>query len=212
MLAITPEVLRAMYGKLDLSANVNLAFWAACLVGFFTFFRKSTLLPASVVYNRADLSRSDVTFNSDNIVIHVKHTKTIQFSERTLHVPVPIVPDCILCPVAAVNNLWKASPHIPPSAPMFSYPLPARKYSVLTQATFVSMLRNTLSLCGFQSARYSGHSFRRGGATFALASGIPVEIIKSQGDWKSAAVERYLAPSLAQRQLLAKSMSNVLLS
>lgn len=33
----------------------------------------------------------------------------------------------------------------------------------------------------------SGHSFRRGGASFALACGVSTDLIQSQGDWRSDA-------------------------
>lgn len=39
---------------------------------------------------------------------------------------------------------------------------------------------------------FSSHSFRRGGATFALSLGIPGEIIKLWGDWKSTAYLAYI--------------------
>ena len=38
----------------------------------------------------------------------------------------------------------------------------------------------------------SGHSLRRGGATWALSSGIPGEIVKAMGDWKSVCYLVYL--------------------
>ena len=38
----------------------------------------------------------------------------------------------------------------------------------------------------------SGHSFRRGGATFAALAGVPAELIKLQGDWRSSAYELYI--------------------
>jgi len=38
----------------------------------------------------------------------------------------------------------------------------------------------------------SCHSFRRGGATWALSSGVPGEVIKVMGDWKSSAYLAYI--------------------
>ena len=39
---------------------------------------------------------------------------------------------------------------------------------------------------------YSGHSFRRGGATRAFELGLSIPEIKVRGDWKSAAVNEYV--------------------
>lgn len=41
------------------------------------------------------------------------------------------------------------------------------------------------------AVRYTGHSFRRGGATYAFRSGVPGELIQVMGDWKSDAYKRY---------------------
>jgi hypothetical protein len=72
MMPITPEILRSIHYKLDLGQNVNKAFWAACICCFFTFFRKSNLLPASTnQICSVEICRKDITFNRDNVVIYV---------------------------------------------------------------------------------------------------------------------------------------------
>ena len=52
---------------------------------------------------------------------------------------------------------------------------------------------------------YSGHSFRRGGATFVLNCGVPGHHVKLQGDWLSNVYERYLDTSV-QYKLIAMNM------
>ena len=78
--------------------------------------------------------------------------------------------------------------------------------SPFTCGKFAVKLRNTLKLAGINPQNYSGHSFRRGGATFAMRSGVPFPLIKCQGDWASDAFERYLAITLQDR-LLAVAMT-----
>ena len=46
-LPITKDILKQIFLKLDLHSSLNRAFWATCLVGFFSFFRKSNLLVPS---------------------------------------------------------------------------------------------------------------------------------------------------------------------
>ena len=66
-------------------------------------------------------------------------------------------------------------------------------------------LRECLKALGYPADKYSGHSFRRGGASFALQCGLPTDLIKLQGDWSSNAYERYLEPSFELRkQVTAK--------
>ena len=76
----------------------------------------------------------------------------------------------------------------------------------LTYASFTNKLKLTLDKCGLDSALFSGHSFRRGGATFALHCGVPSDYIKLQGDWKSNAHERYLDHSLRYKLETVKQM------
>ena len=52
---------------------------------------------------------------------------------------------------------------------------------------------------GLDPTSYAGHSFRRGGASFAFQSGILVGMIKLLGDWKSDAVLLYLTVPLKMR-------------
>ena len=61
---------------------------------------------------------------------------------------------------------------------------------------------------GIDSSKYSGHSFRRGGASFALECGVPVDLIQSQGDWRSNAYQSYIDPSLQFRQSVANTLGN----
>lgn len=74
----------------------------------------------------------------------------------------------------------------------------------------MSKLRETLQSAGVQADAYAGHSFQRGGASFAYQSGVSLELIKVLGDWRSNAVLRYLTIPLNIRlqsaNLLCKSV------
>jgi hypothetical protein len=65
------------------------------------------------------------------------------------------------------------------------------------------MLKACLTQLGIDPTKYSGHSFRRGGASFALECGLPPDLIKAQGDWKSDAYHSYLDPSFSYRTQVA---------
>ena len=43
-LPITPDILQKLHRKLDLLNSLDATFWATCVIAFFSFFRKSTLL------------------------------------------------------------------------------------------------------------------------------------------------------------------------
>jgi integrase len=60
----------------------------------------------------------------------------------------------------------------------------------MTVTQFTTILQSLLVDLGLKG--YSGHSFRRGGASHALACGVPAEVIKAQGDWRSLSYLDYL--------------------
>ena len=98
-------------------------------------------------------------------------------------------------------------------SPPCSHPVPLFRYTwmgasnvPLTQHQFTEKLKTCLTKMGLDASQYSGHSFRRGGAQFALQCGLSTELIKLQGDWKSNACERYLEPSFELRKQVSETM------
>ena len=51
-------------------------------------------------------------------------------------------------------------------------------FKVLTCTHFIKHLRYCLRSIGLDTSVYTGHSFRRGGASLAYQAGLPVEAIK----------------------------------
>ena len=212
-LPITLEILKLLAGKLDMSSSFDRVFWTACIVAFYSFFRKSNLLIQSI--GSFDPSRhlctSDVEFRTEGAVLTVRWSKVIQFRERILRIPLPRLNNSLFCPSFALLGLCLTSPSPTGPTPLFRYS--ERGVLVaLTQGKFVSTLRGHLADLGFPADQFSGHSFRRGGAQFGLQCGLPVELIKLQGDWNSNAYERYLQPSFSLRQKVASTLGTYTLS
>ena len=211
-LAITPQILKDIYKALDKEKPEAQAFWTACLIGFFGFLRKSTLLPkSSKTTDTAKAIRiSDVILedkSSANIVI--RHTKTIQFGQRLLTLPFATVPGSHLCPVnALIVMLSQLNPEakLASDQPLFSYSVGTNLHH-LTHKTFVDILKEVLVSSGKDASQFSGHSFRRGGCSHAFSIGVPAPIIKLRGDWKSNAFERYISISQDHHLDLAKAMA-----
>ena len=165
-------------------------------MAFFSFFRKSNLLiPAWNKFNPdIHLCRSDALFHTSGVILSVQWSKTILFRQKTLQVPFPGIKNPPFCPSAALMLCLSSHPSSNSPSPLFTYSAPGGTIP-LTHTAFVSYLK-----------KFSGHSFRRGGASFALQCGIPADWIKLQGDWASNAYERYLDPSLSLRKQLASKM------
>ena len=214
-LPITPAILNLIFEQLDLTVSLDATFWAACLVAFFSFFRKSNLLvPSAAAFDpQKHLRRSDIHLFKWGIMLFVRWSKTIQYRNRTLLVPVPRVEHSKLCPLSAVVHAFKLAGVLRSTehdlGPAFTY----QKNGALTPLTysvFTHKLKLSLNKCGIDNTKYSGHSFRRGGATFAQSCGVPGTYIKLQGDWRSNAYERYLDCSLQYKLAAVNMMSKAI--
>lgn len=211
-LPITPSILMAIYSQLSLSIPLHAVFWAACTVAFFSFFRKSNLLPHTV-HSQAQtrfIIRKNVSFSYQGASISVNWSKTIQYQQKSLIIPLPFIPNSPLCPSSSLYKALKLVPSAPISTTPFLY-TESSKVQVLTYSRFLALLKCCLSNLHIDSSKYSGHSFRRGGATFALESGVPPDLIKTQGDWKSSAYQLYLDPSVQSRVKVSHLMSRSIL-
>ena len=108
-LPITPDILRSMFtlaGRLLFSSPLDVTFWASCIVAFFSFFRKSNLLVKSLASfdPSLHLCRKDASFSHEAVTLAVRWSKTIQYRQRTLHIPLPRITDCPLCPTPAMPS------------------------------------------------------------------------------------------------------------
>ena len=206
-LPITVELLKKMFSFLNLTLHVDLTFWAVCLVGFFSFLRKSNLLSnSSKAQGVSMLTRGDVSFLPAGVLLRISHSKTVQFGERNLEIPIPHIPNSPLCPSSALLLMCKTQPaHA--RAPLFTCPSQAGPVA-FTYSMFISRLKTCLGRAGVDSDNYAGHSLRRGGASFALACNVPGDLIKLQGDWKSDCYQRYLDPDIQTKFFVAKAMSD----
>ena len=202
---INPAILLKILQFLDLSDPFQASFWAVVLCGFLLFARIGNLLPKSKKYDHAkQLSRSDVFVAQDAVIFSLKWTKTIQTAERVLQIPLYSNSQSDLCPKFALFNMISVSPGHSQDH-LFSYST-SKGLQVITQSVFISFLRKVLSQAGFDASKFSGHSLRRGGASHAFSKGVPSELIKSHGDWKSESYLIYLDFTMEDRLLTTKLM------
>ena len=143
----------------------------------------------------------------------IRHTKIIQFGQRQLLIPLAASSGSPLCPVAAITSLLAnlKGVTLAKSQPLFTYVDVNGELKYLCHTSFVKLLRDILKLCSLDSSLYSGHSFRRGGCTFAFQLGISPVLIKLRGDWKSNAYERYITIQDDQHFKLAEVLSKSVL-
>jgi hypothetical protein len=184
--------------------------WACFIIAFFSFSRLGNLLPSS--QNQFDpkvhLTRQDIFVASDGILIYLKWTKTIQDGSRFLLLPLVAIPEHILCPLQAVKRMLALSP-APGGAPAFSYRFKSTLLSI-NHSQLVQLFRVLLNSLGLNSSLYSGHSFRRSGASFAFQAGVRSELIQAHGDWRSMAYMQYLSFTSEQKQMVSLQMAQAI--
>ena len=193
-LPISPSLLLGIRKRLNLGTLHDSVFWAICLVAFFAFFRKSNLLPPSnkTFDPTKHLCRRDITIFRGGIQVQVRWSKTIQFAERLLYVPLPDLGNHPLCPVRAVLHAFAFTRGAPLRGSAFVLPTKTG-WTSFPPSRFIKILRAHIKALGLKGGDYSGHSFRRGAASWALQNGLPGEIIKILGDWKSDTYLNYLS-------------------
>jgi len=189
---ITPVILLDLENHLDLGDPVDATWWALFLLCFFLLLRKSNVVPVSVASfdPRKQLLRSDFVVKKGFLMVNGKWSKTNQCGERSGGLPVLSVPGSVLCPVTAYINMCSLVP-AEPSDPAFGE-MRGQRYVALTYRRLLLKLKTLIAATGRDPKGFSTHSFRRGGATFAFKAGIPGELIKVLGDWRSDAYLQYL--------------------
>ena len=204
---ITVKLLSSLYKVLDMSVPNHVVYWCLFLFLFLLFARKSqfvcnTLDPQQVEFL---VTRQDIRLEGNMLLVTFTWTKTRQVGGKPLVVPLAPIPGSHLCPVKAYKLMLQMVP-APPMSPAFVLYHPVGLRPVLYHS-FHKVLRSCLEAVGLDPARYSSHSFRRGGTTFAFACGLPSELIKAQGDWKSDAYSLYIDITESQRIIVAKTLA-----
>ena len=197
VLPITPQVLRDMFRHLNMHKNDDLALWCSFLVSFYGLLRKSNAVPKSSSYDPSKvLTRKNLRVDpvANLVYMYIGFSKTNQFGAKDLVVPLLGNNDPILDPVRHLQSLFSRVP-AQGSSPAFSY----NQKSFISYSTFTNRLKTLLTKSGYDAALYSGHSFRRGGATFLHACGGSALMVQASGDWSSQCFTRYLFFSFTER-------------
>ena len=206
-LPVTPHILLQLYTCVDFTNSLHVCVWSAMLFMFFTFFRKSNVMPMSVSTfdSSKQVTRECISVCKDFILVSVTWSKTIQHSQKQLLVPVSVVQGSVLCPVTAYLQLLDIVPGS--TGPAFSY-FKGHTRVPLTYNVFTKMFRLWLQNIGISHPNlYSPHSFRRGGATWAFQAGVSPTLIKLHGDWQSDCYLQYVKLSVENKMLTTAAMA-----
>ena len=191
---LEPGHIIMMRQTLDFSNPLHKLFYIALNIQFFTCVRKSNLLPPSVkAYSPfTHLSRGDLYFVPGALIVTLPWTKTIQGKEDILTLSIADAPGSVLDPVGEYRTFIQQFPLPSQTMPAFAI-FDGTTFIVLTQQTYINIIKEQLQKLNIPSESYSSNSIRRGGCTLMAQAGVPHPLIKYQGGWKSQCYQRYIS-------------------
>ena len=156
----------------------------------------------------------------------MRWSKTIQFRERVVQLPLPLIPGSPLGPATAIQRALSFITTPPPPPPsqsqafMWQDPISFR-YKVFTYmySKFLRRVHDILQALGLPTKDFASHSFWRwggggggGGASFAFRAGLPVDLIKILSFCQLDAILLYLTVPLSIRLEYVNAIANTILS
>ena len=208
-LPIDPVILRRMYVHVNIRKKSELATWCGFLVAFYCLFRKANVVPMDSNFDPdCILTRGDIEVDSSGrrVLIFVNFSKTNQYMKESHVIPIPANSDPALDLFRHLHLLYTTVP-AQETAPAFTYSTTA----FVTHRSYTATLKSLLCKAGLDPASYSGHSFRRGGASFLYSVGGTTLMVQTLGDWSSQVFTRYLHLSLEDRlsaqELIARNIN-----
>jgi hypothetical protein len=201
-LPVLASTLRKFVQFMDLSDVNDLSVWACFACAFYGLFRMGELLGGA---GAPPLTVADVSFQNNHrmgryAVLCLQRSKTDQ-EGKGASIPLPCVDD-VTCPVCSLQKLLE----VEHSSGKRSDPIFSANGRPLSTDTLKRRLHQLATRTGLNATSYSGHSFRRGGATAAAINGMTEMEIKTLGRWSSNAYLRYVLPDAGVRLRLASSL------
>ena len=196
-LPITINILCTLKMQLRSSDNYSPAekhlLWAAFTLAFYGFLRASELTSSSQTeFSPPGLHWCNITAQPSILTITLRQSKTDPF--RRGHSISISATNSSTCPVKAFHKYMNfVSPQCR-HGPVFNI----GRFRPLTRSQVTSVVRQLLLEAGVDYTDYASHSFRIGAATTAAAAGIPSDLIRTLGRWRSNAYQRYIQYPTAQ--------------
>ncbi|SPO32026.1 uncharacterized protein UTRI_02583 [Ustilago trichophora] len=198
-LPITLPLLRKLVHalhKVCSSQHNRRMFRAAFCLAFACFLRAGELTWEAQGPNVLTVAAVSFAHDFSHATVTLPASKTDPFQQgATLTAPAVKLSTC------AVSALRVICHGREPHEPLFT--LEGRQ--PFTRASFAATLRRCLEACGISPALYSGHSFRRGAATWAASNGVDADTIRGLGRWRSDCFRRYVDRSAADRAVTTKA-------
>ena len=199
-LPITLPILRKLVATLDdfpaiAGGDQNAATCAAAFtLAFAGFFRMGEITFRAPFRSAFNMRRGDIDF--DRRTAYLPASKTDPFRKGTV-VHLPSAVDAAVDPIRRLRLLFARYP-ADSTEPLFVFSS-ARTFP---RDRVVVTLKAALQQAGYRADQFTGHSFRRGAATWAASLGIRDEEIMRLGRWTSQAWKLYVDTKPNEKQAL----------
>lgn len=207
-IGLTPEQLCKIYDSLDFTDINVVTKWAALILSFRSLLRKSNVVQTVAGKMDMVISRSDVEFTPQGVILNVRKTKTLQRKEYVLQIPVHYLKMRKLCAASMLTTHLVRTSHIK-DGPMF-FLFKKGVWKPLLYSDLLSFLKDSVKLIGLSPSDVGLHSMRRAGAAFLHSIGVSLVDIMNTGDWRSLAALSYLISPMDRKQLIEAQVSKAL--
>jgi integrase len=208
-LTLSMDNLISMKHHLNLATLPDMQMWCVILTCYYGLLRISNItVPHGKAWdNDKIIRRQDLQVCASGCVLTIRWSKTLQYRERAFEAVLPYLATPI-CPTTALLNFLKLAGTLPPNAPLLAFKRLDGQVVAPTPSSARTRLRKLLTAVGLPTEDYNTHSLRRSGASYLLMAGMPLELIRVLGDWKSDCVFQYLKPQASSKlALVQKSFS-----
>ncbi len=167
-------------------------FKAMCSLAFFAFLRIGEMTTTKHTSCRQPLQLDNLAFSCDsnNLIVGIKltfHDFKHNYNQRPFTLTINRQNSC--CPVQLLLD------YLALRGKQRSAIFVTRGGMPVAREAFALQLSEAIRLCGLDPARYKGHSFRIGAASYAAGQGMSDSQIRIMGRWKSNAFHKYIRVS-----------------
>lgn len=184
-----PSVFRLIKPFVDFTDNLELVGWVAALMGFHLLLRASNITAKSRKNfdPTENLVRKDFRMHRGIMLVHIRWSKTLQYQERKLLIPViPFVEGDI----SAVKWFQVMIQRIPasPDSPAFAVPMKTKNGVMmypLSYSQLSRLLKKWTTAAKLTKSVFTTHCLRRGGACWLKKNRVEDSVIQAIGDWRT---------------------------
>ena len=180
--------------RLSRSSGLDICIRAVCLLSFFCQLRSGKILPPTQNLSKFNSQRhttfahiAESTAKNGACNLHLPWSKTQKARGDDVWIPRQEAP---LDPIHAIHKQFIKN-KLSIDHPIAAYRDVQGNIVTLTRSKFVRHINEILRDKKKGYPRVSGHCFRIGGTTFYLVSGVPPDMVKKFGRWRSHAFLEY---------------------